>query len=139
MQHPLARRTVIARLGRCAGTLLTGSALAAAGAAALSVPAVARAQAQAGRRARVGFVSWFPPSETGQIDPLRDGLRELGWVEGRNLELEVHFTNGSADRTREVILQLQQRAVQVLVVRALGLPGSSMTSAGSITIDSSHA
>ena len=116
MQHPLARRTFIARLGRCAGSLLTGSALAAAGAAALSVPAVA--QAQAGRRARVGFVSWFPPTETGQIDPLREGLRELGWAEGRNLELEVHFTNGSADRTREVILQLQQRAVQVLVVRA---------------------
>ena len=68
--------------------------------------------------ARVGFVSWFPPDEAGQVDPLREGLRELGWAEGRNLELEVHFTRGQADRTRTVLQSVAQRRFDVLVVRA---------------------
>lgn len=108
--HPRRdRRRFVAGLGRLAAAALgTG----------VATSAWQPAHAQAGRRARVGFVSWFPPSETGQITPLRDGLRELGWVEGRNLELEVHFTQGSAERTREAILSLQQRAFDVLVVRA---------------------
>ena len=70
------------------------------------------------RMARVGFVSWFPPDEPGQVDPLRAGLRELGWTEGRNLELEVHFTQGSAERTREALQSLLQRRFDVIVVRA---------------------
>ncbi len=109
MHNDLSRRSFIACLGRLAAGGVAGGAT-------LTAPALA--QVQAGRRARVGFVSWFPPSETSQINPLREGLRELGWVEGRNLELEVHFTQGNAERTREVILSLQQRAFDVLVVRA---------------------
>jgi putative ABC transport system substrate-binding protein len=74
--------------------------------------------AQPRRIARVGFVSWFAPSETGQIEPLRAALRELGWVEGRTLELEVHFTEGDAARTRAALAALIARPVDVLVVRA---------------------
>lgn len=80
-----------------------------------------RAAAQhvpAARVARVGFVSWFPPDEPGQVDPLREGLRELGWQEGRNLELEVHFTQGSAERTRGALQSMLQRRFDVVVVRA---------------------
>lgn len=74
--------------------------------------------AGATRVARVGFVSWFPPDEAGQVDPLREGLRELGWQERRNLELEVQFTQGSADRTRAALQSLLQRRFDVIVVRA---------------------
>lgn len=76
------------------------------------------ARAQTGRVARVGFASWFAPTETGQIDPLRAGLRDLGWVESRNLELEVHFTQGDAARTRRVLESFVQRGFDVIVVRA---------------------
>lgn len=102
-----ARRRFVVGLGRVAwASCVAGAAW------------TAQAQTPSGKRARVGFISWFPPSETGQIEPLREGLRELGWVEGRNLELEVHFTKGNAERTREVVLSLQERAFDVLVVRA---------------------
>lgn len=81
-------------------------------------PAVRAQPAATTRMARVGFVSWFPPDEAGQVDPLRAGLRELGWHERRNLELEVHFTQGQADRTRAALQSLLQRRFDVIVVRA---------------------
>lgn len=77
-----------------------------------------RAQPAPGRQARIGFVSWFTPSEASQVTPLREGLRELGWQEGQNLELEVHFTQGSVERTRAALQSLVQRKVDVIVVRA---------------------
>lgn len=73
---------------------------------------------QRATRARVGFVSWFNPWQSAQIDPLREGLRELGWVEGRNLELEAHFTQGSESRTRQALQSLLDRKFDVIVVRA---------------------
>jgi putative ABC transport system substrate-binding protein len=85
---------------------------------ALSFAWPATVRAQGGRTARVGFASWFAPSETGQIEPLRDALRELGWVEGRNLELEVHFTEGDAARTRAALESFARRRFDVIVVRA---------------------
>lgn len=81
-------------------------------------PAAWAQPAAPARVARVGFVSWFPPDEAGQVDPLREGLRELGWHERRNLELEVHFSQGQADRTRAALQSLRQRRFDVIVVRA---------------------
>lgn len=69
-------------------------------------------------RARVGFVSWVSPSETGQIEPLRASLRELGWLEGRNLELEAHFAQGSEECVRQALRSMQNRRFDVIVVRA---------------------
>jgi putative ABC transport system substrate-binding protein len=86
------------------------------GSAAVLAPLFAGAQGR--RPARVGFVSWFTPTETAQIEPLREALRELGWTEGRNLELEVHFTAGRAEPTREILHSLVKRQFDVIVVRA---------------------
>jgi putative tryptophan/tyrosine transport system substrate-binding protein len=84
-----------------------------------AAPLTATARGQQ-RRApvRVGFVSWFNPWQSGQIEPLREGLRELGWIEGRNLDIEVHFTQGSGDRTRQALQSLIERKFDVIVVRA---------------------
>lgn len=69
--------------------------------------------------ARVGFVSWFRPHQAPmQLEPLREALRELGWAEGRNLELDAHFTQGNEARTREVLQSMIERKVDVIVVRA---------------------
>lgn len=91
--------------------------LTALGALMLARAAPGRAQQRA-TRARVGFVSWFNPWQTAQFDPLREGLRELGWVEARNLELEAHFTQGSETRTRQALQSLIDRKFDVIVVRA---------------------
>lgn len=77
------------------------------------------ALAQSARKpARVAYVSWFAPTESAQVIPLREGLRERGWEEGRNLQLTTHFTAGSEAHTREVLADLVRTGVDVLVVRA---------------------
>lgn len=79
--------------------------------------AIAHAQ-QRSARVRVGFITWHGPSESAQVDPLRDGLGELGWVDGRNLELEAHFAGGSEERARQALRSMIERKFDVLVVRA---------------------
>ena len=32
------------------------------------------------------------------VEPLRKGLRDLGWVEGRNLDIEWRFAEGQPQR-----------------------------------------
>jgi putative ABC transport system substrate-binding protein len=58
----------------------------------LVAPVLAAAQ-QAGKTARVGWVTFSPGSEAGPrtsaLDGFRDGLRERGWIEGKNIVLDV--------------------------------------------------
>jgi putative tryptophan/tyrosine transport system substrate-binding protein len=60
-------------------------------------------------------VSWQAPT---RAEDLRQGLRELGYVEGKNIEIEVHFVDGDLERTKSVIRTLTQKGVDILVVRA---------------------
>ncbi len=74
--------------------------------------------------ARVAFVATTSPlSEiTGPV-PLNPaprglvhGLRELGWVEGRNLVLERRSAEGNWERLPEIVAELVQRNTEVIVV-----------------------
>jgi putative tryptophan/tyrosine transport system substrate-binding protein len=87
--------------------------LATLGGAAVAWPLAARAQRT--KIARLGFVSWQAPT---RAEDLRQGLRELGYVEGKNIEIEVHFVDGDLERTKSVIRTLTQKGVDILVVRA---------------------
>src|SRR5262249_49618128 len=73
------------------------------------------ARAQRTKIARHGFVSWQDPT---RIEDLRQGLRELGYVEGKTIEIEVHFVDGNRERTQNAIRTLVQKGVDILVVRA---------------------
>jgi putative ABC transport system substrate-binding protein len=48
-------------------------------------------------------------------DPLSQGLRELGWVEGKNIEFEYRYAGGQADRVSEIALELVRLGVDVIV------------------------
>ena len=69
---------------------LTGSLLAA--------PLAAEAQ-QTGKVYRIGYLS-ASSSTTGRtvIEAFRQGLRELGWVEGQNIVIDYRFAEGQYDR-----------------------------------------
>src|SRR5262249_32809311 len=64
------------------------------GGAAVAWPLAARAQ-QAGAVRRIGILAdeRWPP-----IDSLKQGLRNLGYVEGQNLEVVYRFAAGQAER-----------------------------------------
>lgn len=85
-----------------------------AGAATVSPLAVLAQQA---RLARIGFVSWQSQAAETQLGYLREGLAKFGYVEGRNLGLDAHFTDGNRERTQAVIRELADKPVDVLIVR----------------------
>jgi putative ABC transport system substrate-binding protein len=66
----------------------------------------------------------FANGETARflLDPLRDGLRELGWIEGQNITLDYRFGHGQADLLPVLASQLVQRGVEVIVTE--GTPAS---------------
>lgn len=83
---------------------------------ALLAMACAPATAQQARKAKIGFLSWFAPALGVHLDYLREGLREFGYVEGNNIEIEAYFTGGNRERTQELTRMLVQKGVDILVV-----------------------
>jgi putative tryptophan/tyrosine transport system substrate-binding protein len=92
------------------------------GGAAAAWPLAARAQ-QASKVYRVGwFFSATPPAEMAGPDPITPvgralvhGLRELGYVEGRNLILERRTADGKFERIPEIAAELVSLNPDVIV------------------------
>jgi len=83
---------------------------------ALAVPSAADAQ-PADKMPRVAVVSPGPGpvSAWPVLEAFRQRLRELGYVEGRNLALDWRFAAGNLERLPEVAAELAQRNVDVIV------------------------
>jgi putative tryptophan/tyrosine transport system substrate-binding protein len=78
----------------------------------------ARAQSQpAGRTYRIGFLSQGQPPKA-FLDAIQEGLRERGYVEGRNLVWEFRSTDGSLDRLPQLAEELVRLKVDVILARA---------------------
>jgi putative ABC transport system substrate-binding protein len=93
------------------------------GAGVLAAPLVAIAQQQPAKVPRIGYLSATSPSTlAGRTEALRQGLRELGYVEEKNLVIEWRFAEGKADRVRSLATELVRLKVDVIVTA-----GSSAT------------
>src|SRR5262249_11533963 len=80
-------------------------------------PLMARAQ-QAERMRRVGVLIGYAETDAAaqaQVAALRQGLQNLGWDEGRNIRIDVHFPAADADRVRATLMQLMNLTPDVLV------------------------
>lgn len=65
---------------------------------------------------RVGFlVPGSPSSYSDRIEAFRQGLRELGHVEGQNIIIEYRYTEGKSDRLPVLASELVQLKVDVIV------------------------
>ena len=83
-------------------------------------PLVVRAQ-QAGKIFRIGLIAPYTgptPGDRIDLEALRAGLRDLGWVEGKNLLLEVRWAGVNPQRQREFAAEL--KALPVALILALG-------------------
>jgi len=86
-----------------------------AAAAVLAAPHAANAQ-QTGRRSRVGWLALSTPESAGQLlKAFDDGLRERGYVDGRNIDVERRWANGSLDRLPALGAELARLPVDVIV------------------------
>ena len=73
------------------------------------------ARAQQGRLARIGALVLTTADAESLGKELREGLRELGYVEGRNFTLELRSAEGSADRLPDLAAELVRLQVDVIV------------------------
>jgi putative ABC transport system substrate-binding protein len=90
--------------------------LATLGGAAAAWPLTARAQ-QVGKVPRIGYLSpgSASPGPLAYHDEFERGLRELGYIEGRNIVIEYRFADGKFDRLGALAAELVQLNVDVIV------------------------
>jgi putative tryptophan/tyrosine transport system substrate-binding protein len=82
----------------------------------LAVPGFTLAQASS-TTVRIGYIgSSSAASDKARTEAFRQGLRERGYVEGKNTVVEWRYPEGSADRLPALVADLVQRKVQVIVV-----------------------
>jgi putative tryptophan/tyrosine transport system substrate-binding protein len=82
----------------------------------IAAPRSARAQ-EPGKIPRIGYVFARVSSEDQHIwEAARQGLRDLGYVEGQNIALEVRWAEGRYERLPALIAELVRLNVDVLVV-----------------------
>jgi putative tryptophan/tyrosine transport system substrate-binding protein len=81
--------------------------------AATSWPLAARAQ-QPGRMWRIGIIAHSFDNKS--ADAFREVMRELGYVEGQNVILELRYAEGKAERFREFAEELVRLKVDIIIV-----------------------
>ena len=86
------------------------------GSAAVVWPLAAHAQ-QPDRMRRIGVLIGIDDGVEGQarIAAFRKGMSDLGWSEGRNLQLDVRFTDGIADRAQIYAAEVVRSAPDVIL------------------------
>lgn len=113
------------------------------GAGLLTAPLTAFAQAQ-GNAARIGFLyfgSRQSAMETGRYAAFAQAMRDLGYVEGKNLTIESRFAEGSSDQVPALIAETVKSKVDVIVAtgsatyRVLRLATTTIPIVITVTVD----
>ena len=81
----------------------------------LAVAVIAEAQ-QPKKVPRIGYLSALSPSaNAARIEGFRQGLRELGHVEGKNIVIEWRFAEGKRERLAELAAELVRLKLDIIV------------------------
>jgi putative ABC transport system substrate-binding protein len=98
----------------------------------LAVSLAARAQ-PVGKIYRIGMLEPIPAAQNAvNLDALRKGLRNLGYVEGRNLIIEYRSADGHAERFPDLAAELVRLKVDLIVTR--GTPAARASKSATETI-----
>jgi putative ABC transport system substrate-binding protein len=100
----------------------------------LAIPLAAEAQAPS-KVPRIGFLSARPPTDNPYfIESFRQGLRELGYVEGQNIAIEYRFAEGRPERLPALTAELVRLKVDVIVTGGPPAPEAARQATGTIPI-----
>lgn len=82
----------------------------------LAAAAVPGLRAQGNPPRRVAWVSIDSPNPSNQsLVVWRQGMRELGWIEGQNLVVDIWWAEASADKLKAMVPQIVARQPEVIV------------------------
>jgi putative ABC transport system substrate-binding protein len=101
--------------------------LAALGGAAVAWPLTARAQQSVSKMPRIGIIE-----PAALWDPFRQGLRDLGYIEGRNIAIEYRSAEGRPDRLVAAATELVHLPGDVIA--AYGTPATEAAKQATTTI-----
>jgi putative ABC transport system substrate-binding protein len=99
-------------------------------------PLVASAQ-QPDRVRRIGVLMALEPDDPegqSEVGGLRRGLHELGWVEGRNLEIEYFWPGGEPAQIQSAAKHLVGQQCEVIVARSTPVVAALMRETRSVPI-----
>src|SRR6266508_826979 len=99
----------------------------------LAAPLAAVAQ-QAAKIYRVGFVWDSPAVWPHALEAFRQGLRDLGWVEGKNIVIEYRWAEGRFDRLPGLVEELVRLKVDVIVAPTSIYAGAAKRATSTIPI-----
>jgi len=100
--------------------------------------AVAQAQ-QPTKVPRIGYLSSTSPSAgSSRIAAFGQGLRELGYIEGKNLVIEWRFAEGKLDRLPELAAELVRLKIDVIVSASPPVTGAAKDATVTIPIVMAH-
>jgi putative ABC transport system substrate-binding protein len=101
--------------------------------AALSLASAAHAQ-PVGKVARLGFLWDTPAVWPHALAAFREGLHDLGWIEGQNLAIEYRWAEGRFDRLPGMVEELIRLKVDLIVAPTSIYTGAAMRATSTIPI-----
>jgi putative tryptophan/tyrosine transport system substrate-binding protein len=105
------------------------------GLALLATPVAAASQPAGQKVPRIGYLDGAPSlSANARIEAFRDGLRALGYVEGKSVAIEWRFADGKADRLSGLAAELVRLKVDVIVTGGAGATGPAKQATATIPI-----
>ncbi|PYM53965.1 MAG: hypothetical protein DMD77_24955 [Candidatus Rokuibacteriota bacterium] len=99
----------------------------------LAAPLAVEAQ-HTGKVYRVGFLWDSPAVWPHALEGFRQGLRDLGWVEGKNIVVEYRWAEGHFDRLPSLAEELVRLKVDVIVAPTSIYAGAAMRATSTIPI-----
>ena len=100
---------------------------------ALCLPAEAQ---QATKIPAVGFVAGSPSASAtkSNIDTFRQGLRDLGYIEEKNIVIKYWYTEGREDRLSDLAAELVRSKVDIIVTGSTTVVRAAMQLSGAVSI-----
>jgi ABC-type uncharacterized transport system substrate-binding protein len=89
---------------------------------------------QAGKVYRIGFLWDTPAVWPHALEAFRQGLRDLGWVEGQNIIVEYRWTEGRFDRLPSLVEELVRLKVDLIVAPTSIYTGAAKRATSTIPI-----
>ncbi len=99
----------------------------------LAAPLAADAQ-QAAKVPRIGYLGANPASNPHLLEAFRQGLRDLGYVEGRNLVIEIRDAEGKFERLPALAAELVALKVDIIMTGGTPAPLAAMQATRTIPI-----